>query len=209
MRICAACKNENEDNSRYCEGCGASLAGPGESTDSAQSAARACPSCHRPHPAAARFCSGCGQKVFVPPPSDGTSCPACGTPHGLADVFCSWCGGRLGAAPPQRDDASRGGPELRPNEGPRLTVLAGREKDKTYSLGSAGVRIGRSRENDICLDTDGYVSNHHARIFMDGNAFFLEDAGSVNGTFVKVRRAARLEEGDEVKVGQSLFRFEP
>jgi pSer/pThr/pTyr-binding forkhead associated (FHA) protein len=90
-----------------------------------------------------------------------------------------------------------------------LTVLAGREKDKTYSLGNAGVRIGRSRENDICLDTDGYVSNHHARIFMDGSAFFLEDAGSVNGTFVKVRRAARLEEGDEVKVGQSLFRFEP
>ncbi|MBI3891302.1 MAG: zinc ribbon domain-containing protein [Candidatus Wallbacteria bacterium] len=211
MRICAACKNENEDTSRFCEGCGAGLEGAEEKASATPDETRACPACHRPHSASARFCAHCGKKVFLPPPPPpgGVVCNACGTAHDHADTFCAWCGIRLAPIPPKPVEAPKGSPELRPNEGPRITVLAGREKDKVYSLGSSGVRIGRSRENDVCLDTDGYVSNHHARIYMEGNEFFIEDSGSVNGTFLRVRRAAKLESGDELKIGQSLFRFEP
>jgi len=90
----------------------------------------------------------------------------------------------------------------------QLKIVAGRGVDKGYITPAEGGSIGRSEDADIPLENDAYVSEEHARIFRDEEGVFVEDAGSVNGTFVKVDGKARLRPGDEFKVGQSIFRLE-
>lgn len=69
--------------------------------------------------------------------------------------------------------------------------------------------IGRALENTICL-TDAEVSRHHATVTFDGNSFTLTDNRSTNGTFVNgtFTPQAALKDGDEVRFGDAVLRFE-
>jgi len=69
----------------------------------------------------------------------------------------------------------------------------------------AGMRIGRSSENDIVV-RDGRASRRHARIVdAPGGGFAIEDVGSSNGTFVDGERtsSAPLLAGTVVTVGDT------
>ena len=44
------------------------------------------------------------------------------------------------------------------------------------------VTIGREKDNAVALEL-GVLSRHHARIFTQGGACFVEDLDSANGTF--------------------------
>ena len=44
------------------------------------------------------------------------------------------------------------------------------------------ITIGREKDNTIALEL-GVLSRHHARIFAQGEAWFVEDLDSANGTF--------------------------
>lgn len=94
---------------------------------------------------------------------------------------------------------------LRPGEKvPDKLELA---RDKTY-------RIGRLKENEICLD-DVALSRTHARIFFEGGEFIIEDMNSANGTFLAGGRAWRggakkiarhvLKDGDRIELGESML----
>ena len=69
---------------------------------------------------------------------------------------------------------------------------------------------GRSVDGDIFLD-DVTVSREHVRFEREGDAFFVRDAGSLNGTYVNHERCVskQLEEGDEVQVGKYRLTFYP
>jgi hypothetical protein len=70
------------------------------------------------------------------------------------------------------------------------------------------VTIGRTRNNDICLQTRG-VSRDHARLLVAPGGVTLVDASSTNGCFVndvRVKRQ-RLRDGDLVRIGVQAFRF--
>ncbi len=63
--------------------------------------------------------------------------------------------------------------------------------------------VGRAEGNEIRPD-DTYVSQTHARLFPKDGAWFVEDLGSTNGTFVNEKRiasAVELHAGDRVRVG--------
>ena len=67
--------------------------------------------------------------------------------------------------------------------------------------------IGRSPDCDIPV-TDEKVSRRHARIFGEGRKWFIQDLGSINGTFVneaQVTKATELLPGCCVRVGNALF----
>lgn len=69
--------------------------------------------------------------------------------------------------------------------------------------------IGRGGQNRLQIRDDGEVSRFHARIFQKGQAWYLEDRGSMNGTrvngeFVQVRR---LFGNEEIGIGHGVFRF--
>lgn len=70
--------------------------------------------------------------------------------------------------------------------------------------------IGRHPDCQIQLDSN-MVSRRHARVFREGGKLFVEDLGSGNGTLLnggRVTTATALKNGDRVKVGPVLLRFE-
>jgi pSer/pThr/pTyr-binding forkhead associated (FHA) protein len=74
------------------------------------------------------------------------------------------------------------------------------EKEKTT--------IGRKSENDIPIDNMS-VSGLHAQILKEGDSFFIEDLGSLNGTFVNGRKVTKNElfKGDSILVGLHTLEF--
>lgn len=70
--------------------------------------------------------------------------------------------------------------------------------------------MGRDVNNSIVLD-DEFVSATHAALTYRGRAWYVEDLGSTNGTFVngsQVDGLAPIAFGDEVQVGQVRLRLE-
>ena len=56
---------------------------------------------------------------------------------------------------------------------------------------------------------DSLLSTEHARLVKTGNTWFVEDAGSKNGTHVNGKRVdrRRLEDGDVIEIGSTLLLF--
>ncbi len=72
------------------------------------------------------------------------------------------------------------------------------------------VVMGRE-QGDVVFTDDAFLSRRHAVVRRDPEtgAFSLADAGSSNGTFLRLRGEVVLKDGDEIRVGQQLFRIEP
>lgn len=68
--------------------------------------------------------------------------------------------------------------------------------------------IGQAADCDIVIANDPFVSRHHARLARVGDRWTLEDAGSSNGTLLRVRRPIPLEPGDEIVLGTTTLRLE-
>ena len=69
--------------------------------------------------------------------------------------------------------------------------------------------LGREAGGDGSFDDDEKVSRRHAVIRRDLNGdWIIEDAGSINGTFVNgahVKHRQRLQPGDTIRVGEKYF----
>lgn len=83
------------------------------------------------------------------------------------------------------------------------------------ALDSDPFRIGRSEENELCID-DELSSREHALIEKvkaeSGTSsvdYILRDLGSTNGTFVNHEQISRhlLVEEDMIRIGQTFFKF--
>jgi pSer/pThr/pTyr-binding forkhead associated (FHA) protein len=62
--------------------------------------------------------------------------------------------------------------------------------------------IGRKEDNDIVIDNQA-VSGRHARFLLEGNGIFIEDTGSLNGTYLNGQKVSKNElyNGDVVLIG--------
>lgn len=76
--------------------------------------------------------------------------------------------------------------------------------------------IGREL-GDLVFTDDPFLSRRHAAIVVHGmtssskgqpRRFSLMDLGSSNGTFLQLREEIRLKNGDHLRIGQQLFRFD-
>jgi len=73
-----------------------------------------------------------------------------------------------------------------------------------------GLSIGRSAEADVRIE-DRFASGVHARVYSRGPSYYVEDMNSTNGTFVngaQLEGEAELHDLDEVRIGDTEFRFE-
>ena len=145
-------------------------------------------------------------------------CSECGFHNPEAANYCSRCGALLQKgehatettqtfAP--EDVAELGGHEDLGLEGPALVVRAGGGRaGESFRPAGDRTRIGRSPDCDIFLD-DVTVSRNHAVLVQENGEFFVEDQGSLNGTFVNRKRIDRapLHEGDELQVGKYRMTF--
>lgn len=91
---------------------------------------------------------------------------------------------------------------------PHLIVRSGRLAGHQFKLGPQGLAIGRGRSNDVQLE-ETTVSRHHVVIRPARGRWFLQDQGSMAGTFVNGRRvsATGLQDGDRIRVGSTEFEF--
>jgi len=90
-----------------------------------------------------------------------------------------------------------------------IVVIYGPELGKRATLGRSVFQIGRSSKNELPIDQES-VSRHHARIIPVARAFFIEDMGSTNGTFVNdvlIEARTPLKDGDQIKIGRSILKF--
>jgi diguanylate cyclase (GGDEF)-like protein len=88
-----------------------------------------------------------------------------------------------------------------------LTLLAGPTPGAIFRLKGQRLTIGRSHTADVHIGHQG-LSRLHARLFRAGNAFFVEDLNSANGTFVRGQRVVeplRVADGDRVQLGRSII----
>jgi pSer/pThr/pTyr-binding forkhead associated (FHA) protein len=94
-------------------------------------------------------------------------------------------------------------------EGPALVVRSGGGRQgETFRPEGERTTIGRSPDCGIFLD-DVTVSRRHAVLVERDGAFFIEDQGSLNGTFLNRRRieSSRIADGDELQIGKYRLTF--
>ena len=141
-------------------------------------------------------------------------CQECGFQNPEAANYCARCGALLvkdegGSEATQTftaDDTEDTPAEALENmgvQGPALVVRSGGGRAGEMFPLDGETTVGRSPDCGIFLD-DVTVSRKHAILReRDGN-FFIEDQGSLNGTFVNRKRveSAQLADGDELQVGK-------
>jgi FHA domain len=145
-------------------------------------------------------------------------CPECGFVVTEGANYCQRCGAYVGAQEDTRDDATTATymiddktGELKPVDvgdvaaatGALVIRSGGGRVGQSFPLEGDRLVIGRSPDAAIFLD-DVTVSRDHAVLVRRSGHWFLDDSGSLNGTYVNRRRieSHKLEDGDELQVGK-------
>lgn len=91
---------------------------------------------------------------------------------------------------------------------PRLQAAAGPLADSTYYLTEGEIRIGRDPSNSLAV-SDLSLSRRHCILSREEDSYKICDLDSRNGTFVNgsVVSERRLNHGDQIAVGESVFVF--
>jgi len=143
-------------------------------------------------------------------------CGFCGGRIAADDVFCAHCGARQPLAGVGSSALLHA---VRPTA--KLVVTGTTELDASFILQKDSNLLGRTDphsnifpEIDLSrFDPETKVSRRHARIWLEGETFLVEDLGSVNGTVINdsVRLAPRqprvLDSGDKLRVGETTLHF--
>ncbi len=79
---------------------------------------------------------------------------------------------------------------------------------KMIALEKEETTFGRKEGNDIVIDNPA-VSGFHGKIKKEGEAYFVEDLDSTNGTFINGRRIKKeeLKNKDQVRVARHILEF--
>jgi pSer/pThr/pTyr-binding forkhead associated (FHA) protein len=146
-------------------------------------------------------------------------CQECGFQNPEAANYCARCGALLVKdeggtettqtfTPDEGEDTSAEALEDLGITGPALVVRSGGGRAGETFHPQAETSIGRSPDCGIFLD-DVTVSRKHAVIVQRDGGFFVDDQGSLNGTFVNRKRveSAQLEDGDELQIGKYRLTF--
>jgi pSer/pThr/pTyr-binding forkhead associated (FHA) protein len=148
-------------------------------------------------------------------------CPECGFQNPEAANYCAKCGALLVRDEPGGDTTMSLSPdEVNADEsapvladlgvkGPALVVRSGGGRaGETFHIENERTTVGRSPDCEIFLD-DVTVSRKHAVVLQREGTFFVDDLGSLNGTFLNRRRieSGELADGDELQIGKYRLTF--
>lgn len=141
-------------------------------------------------------------------------CPECGFVNPEGANYCQKCGAFLAEAGEsgttaayQLDEAG----DIKPvdldevvAEGATLAIRSGGGRaGEVFEVEGDRMTIGRSPDAEVFLD-DVTVSRNHALLVRRRDGLYLDDLGSLNGTYVNRHRieSHKLANGDELQVGK-------
>lgn len=247
---CDECGRENDDDYKYCLGCGAALQeGSQEESEEEDSEIINCPYCGAEQPSNFKFCGSCGEKIpessaaetqqeSEPEPEpeenfDEAVSTSPGKPGGDGDGAAATVdtADSTPRTPEQdqpaeagtqdtdgRSDTPRGGkpaqsgaeerPEAGASAAAQLVVIRpdGTE-GASIDVPEDKLTIGRDSEIEALSD-DPFLSPEHASFLFDEGGFVIRDEESLNGIFREVTDEIELQNGDLIRIGQELIRFE-
>ena len=190
--ICAVCGTAADPGTRFCRDCGHPL-GERPATDPLPAATAPLD----PEPAAAAAPAACDTQAdaaaATAPPTPATvehAACTCGQVPAEGAAFCHRCGSPVGSGEP----------------GYRLVRVDMPDNGSSVPLSRDELIIGNVSGADLRVPEDEYLSRRHARITRNDGRFRIEDLGSANGTYLRVRQPACLEVDDEILVGKTVLR---
>ncbi len=145
-------------------------------------------------------------------------CPRCGFANAEGANYCQKCGAFLAESAGENTEAYQVDEtgELKPvdleevtGQGATLAIRSGGGRaGEVFSVAGERMTIGRSPEAEVFLD-DVTVSRNHALLVRRRDGLYVDDLGSLNGTYVNRRRieSHRLADGDELQVGKYKLTF--
>ena len=148
-------------------------------------------------------------------------CPECGFVNAEGANYCQKCGAFLGDVAGETGDTTIAyqvgetgehtpvDVERVAAEGAALVIRAGGGRaGESFPIGGEQTRVGRSPEAEVFLD-DVTVSRNHALIVRRRDGLYIDDLGSLNGTYVNRRRidSHKLADGDELQIGKFKLTF--
>jgi hypothetical protein len=145
-------------------------------------------------------------------------CPECGFVNPEGANYCQKCGAYLaraeaGEEPPTTmtykvDETGEYHPVDIDQEveeaGAALVIRSGGGRSgESFTIDADRMSIGRSPDAEVFLD-DVTVSRNHALMVRRKDGLYIDDLGSLNGTYVNRRRieSHKLEDGDEIQIGK-------
>jgi hypothetical protein len=149
-------------------------------------------------------------------------CHECGFVNPEGANYCQKCGAYLarpeGGQHPttmtyQVDDEGEMKPvdieEVVHQKGAALVIRSGGGRaGESFTVEGDRLSIGRTPEAEIFLD-DVTVSRNHALVVRRRDGLYIDDLGSLNGTYVNRQRieSHQLADGDEIQVGKYKLSF--
>jgi len=218
---CAECGHENTNNPKYCTRCGSAVAGGGDAGQKRVTVGEA----------------GLFDKPVTQPPPFA---PPERAPSGQVRRTSLEEGGVAAPSPmlrqsqpiamPSRDGmrsrtvldegpaaAGPGAPAAGAQAGPGTARIVGwmvsydhDTAGQQFLIRAGRNRIGRSRDNEISVFTEGKASDLHATIIWRNGKTAIKDEGSTNGTFVDgedigIAQVSPLFSGQTLRIGNSIF----
>lgn len=101
-----------------------------------------------------------------------------------------------------------GSSDVRRKRRPSLVVIRGERLGIRLALSAGPLLIGRGHHCDFRI-AERSVSREHCRIVALDGAFWAEDLGSTNSSFVNDQRIdrCRLNDGDQLRIGKTVLKF--
>jgi FHA domain/zinc-ribbon domain len=145
-------------------------------------------------------------------------CPECGFVNPEGSNYCQKCGAYLGRSEGGGDEPTTmtykvdETGELQPIDiedaveqaGAALVIRSGGGRaGESFTIDQDRMSIGRTPDAAVFLD-DVTVSRNHALLVHRQDGYYIDDLGSLNGTYVNRRRieSHKLAHGDEIQIGK-------
>ena len=147
-------------------------------------------------------------------------CSECGFVNPEGANYCQKCGALLdveGAGDPTTATYRVGETgdfipvnisEVAANAAALVIRAGGGRAGESFAVDGERMTIGRRPDSAVFLD-DVTVSRDHALLVHRGSDWYIDDCGSLNGTYVNRERidSQRLADGDELQVGKYKLTF--
>ena len=202
-QACPACETARSGTAKYCSECGRSLREP-RSNQTPEPVSESQQPRHDGGPTGHVDTTDTDARKEVPSQgadsrvadaerkaTEQTAC-ACGRALHADARFCQHCGRGVTEKGPQYWLRRKGSSP----SGTQRTVIGEQ------------LTIGAASECGITVPDDGFISHQHVRVFRSNGNLVVEDLGSSNGTWKRVRQPVIVHPGDEFIVGKSVFCIE-